>query len=211
MDTLETYPRDELFHTPVDELAPIAEAAMHARERRQLRLFIRRDTYGRYVSVPRLPAPRPLQHRRPRAVRRRSSRTGSAATRVEFTARVNESTTARVHFVVHPPKGGTIAEVDAADLERRLTEASRSWRDDFAAAVIAEYGEEVGIAPRPALRRLSPRPTRRTTPPAPARSTSAGSRPSRARRASTSRSTSRWTPAAARPGSRSSGSARRCR
>ena len=51
MDTLETYPRDELFHTPVDELAPIAEAVMHARERRQLRLFIRRDTYGRYVSV----------------------------------------------------------------------------------------------------------------------------------------------------------------
>ena len=51
MDTLETYPRDELFHTPVDELAPMAEAAMHARERRQLRIFIRRDTYGRYVSV----------------------------------------------------------------------------------------------------------------------------------------------------------------
>ena len=51
MDTLETYPRDELFHTTVDELAPMVEAAMHARERRQVRMFIRRDTYGRYVSV----------------------------------------------------------------------------------------------------------------------------------------------------------------
>ena len=51
MDTLETYPRDELFHTPIDELAPMAEAAMHARERRAVRMFIRRDTYGRYVSV----------------------------------------------------------------------------------------------------------------------------------------------------------------
>ena len=51
MDTLETYPRDELFHTPVDELVPVAVAVMHARERRQVKIFIRRDTYGRYVSA----------------------------------------------------------------------------------------------------------------------------------------------------------------
>ena len=38
----------------------------------------------------------------------------------------------------------SIPDVDTADLERRLTEASRSWRDDFTQAVIAEYGEEVG-------------------------------------------------------------------
>ena len=49
MDVLETYPRDELFQTPIDELVPIAEAVLHTRER-QLRLFVRRDTYGRYLS-----------------------------------------------------------------------------------------------------------------------------------------------------------------
>ncbi|MGI8523340.1 MAG: NAD-glutamate dehydrogenase, partial [Nocardioides sp.] len=31
-----------------------------------------------------------------------------------------------------------------ADLERKLTEASRSWRDDFVTATIGEYGEEHG-------------------------------------------------------------------
>ena len=51
LDTMENYPRDELFHTSVDELAPTLEAVMFARERRQPRLFARRDTYGRYVSV----------------------------------------------------------------------------------------------------------------------------------------------------------------
>ncbi|MFL6131931.1 MAG: NAD-glutamate dehydrogenase, partial [Nocardioidaceae bacterium] len=50
MDVLETYPRDELFQTPIDELVPIAEAVLNTRERRQLRLFVRRDTYGRYLS-----------------------------------------------------------------------------------------------------------------------------------------------------------------
>ena len=143
MDTLETYPRDELFHMSVDELAPMAEAAMHARERRQVRLFIRRDTYGRYVSVlVYLPRDRYNTGVRERFSQILKERLGGDS--VEFNVSVNESTTARVHFVVHPPKGGTIAEVDTADLERRITDASRSWRDDFLGAVIAEYGEEVG-------------------------------------------------------------------
>lgn len=143
MDTLETYPRDELFHTTVDELAPMAEQAMHARERRQLRLFIRRDTYGRYVSVL-VYLPRDRYNT---AVREKFSeilRDRLGGESVEFTVRLTESTTARVHFVVHPPKGAAIHEVDTADLERRMAEASRSWRDDFTTAVIAGYGEQVG-------------------------------------------------------------------
>nr|WP_157345839.1 NAD-glutamate dehydrogenase [Nocardioides sp. MAH-18] len=143
MDTLETYPRDELFHTSVDELAPMAEQAMHARERRQLRLFIRRDTYGRYVSVL-VYLPRDRYNT---AVREKFSeilRDRLGGESVEFTVRLTESTTARVHFVVHPPKGAAIHEVDTADLERRMAEASRSWRDDFTTAVISGYGEQVG-------------------------------------------------------------------
>ncbi len=143
MDTLETYPRDELFHTPIEELAPMAEAAMAAGERRAVRMLIRRDTYGRYVSViiylPRDRYNTAVRERFQRILQERLNGESS-----EFTVRINESTTARVHFVVHLPKGDEIPDVDTADLERRLTEASRSWRDDFQTAVIAEYGEEVG-------------------------------------------------------------------
>ena len=143
MDTLETYPRDELFHTTVDELAPMAEAAMHARERRQVRMFIRRDTYGRYVSVL-VYLPRDRYNTTVREKFSQILKDHLGGDSVEFNVSVNESTTARVHFVVHPPKGGTIEEVETDDLERRLTDASRSWRDDFTTAVIAEYGEEAG-------------------------------------------------------------------
>ncbi len=143
MDTLETYPRDELFHTPVDELAPLVEAAMHARERRALRIFIRPDTYGRYASVlVYLPRDRYNTAVREKFARILQDRLKGES--VEFTVRINESTTARVHFVVRMPKGETIPDVDTSDLEKRLTEASRSWRDDFTAAVVAEYGEEHG-------------------------------------------------------------------
>ena len=143
MDTLENYPRDELFHTSPAELAPIAQDVMFARERRQLRAFVRRDTYGRYVSVlVYLPSDRYSTSVRERFAAILRQRLGGE--HVEFTARVNESTTARVHFVVHPPRGGHIPDADVADLERRLTEASRSWRDDFTTAVVGEHGEERG-------------------------------------------------------------------
>jgi glutamate dehydrogenase len=143
IDTLENYPRDELFHTPVDELAAMATRVMETRGRRQLRVFVRRDTYARYVSVL-VFLPRDRYNT---TVRERFSeilKESFGGDSIEFTVKMSESTTARVHFVVHPGKGQKIPVVDMTDLERRLTEASRSWRDDFTAATIAEFGEDVG-------------------------------------------------------------------
>ncbi|MDN5743882.1 MAG: NAD-glutamate dehydrogenase [Nocardioidaceae bacterium] len=149
LDTLETYPRDELFHTPVDELAPIAEAAMQARERRAVRLFIRRDTYARYLSVlvylPRDRYNTSVRLRFEEILVEQIGRGRLARDAVEFNVSINESTTARVHFVVRMPKGELLPEdIDTTDLERRLIEASRSWQEDFLQSLIAEYGEEDG-------------------------------------------------------------------
>ena len=41
---------------------------------------------------------------------------------------------AQVHFVVRPPEGELIPDIDTHDLERRLTDAARSWRDDLTSA-----------------------------------------------------------------------------
>jgi glutamate dehydrogenase len=143
MDVLETYPRDELFQTPIDELVPIAEAVLHTRERRQLRLFVRRDTYDRYLScLVYLPRDRYTTAVRERiAAILKSSLHGDT---LEYTARVSESLLARLHFVIRPKPGELVGEVNIPDLERRLADAARSWRDDFVAAAHAEYGEEDG-------------------------------------------------------------------
>ncbi len=144
LDTLETYPRDELFHTTVDELAPIAEAAMQARERRAVRMFIRRDTYGRYLSIlVYLPRDRYNTGVRQKISRLLEEHLGAA--NVEFNVSISESTTARVHFVVRLAEGRPFPDdVDTGELEQRLIEVSRSWHDDFQQAVAAEYGEVVG-------------------------------------------------------------------
>jgi glutamate dehydrogenase len=143
MDVLETYPRDELFQTPIDELVPIAEAVLHTRERRQLRLFVRKDSYGRYLScLVYLPRDRYTTAVRERIAHILKTELGGES--LEYTVRVSESMLARLHFVVRPAKGELIDGFDQADLERRLAEAARSWRDDLATAVHAEYGEEAG-------------------------------------------------------------------
>src|SRR5450432_389118 len=47
---LENYPREELFQTPVPELAPISSGVLRLRDHQLTRLFLRKDIYGRYMS-----------------------------------------------------------------------------------------------------------------------------------------------------------------
>ncbi len=143
LDTLETYPRDELFHTSAKDLARIAQEVMFARERRQVRAFLHTDTYDRYVSaLVYLP-----RDRYNTGVRQRFAevlRTELGGESVDFTVRLSESATARLHFVVHPPAGQSPHAFDAAEIERQLVEAARSWNDDWVAAMVVEYGEHEG-------------------------------------------------------------------
>ncbi|MCW2808070.1 MAG: NAD-glutamate dehydrogenase [Marmoricola sp.] len=143
MDVLETYPRDELFQTPVEDLVPIASQVMYTRERRQLKLFVRRDIYGRFLScLIYLPRDRYNTTVRERIAAILKQQLNGES--IEYTAHVGESFAARLHFVVRPGAGEQIGEPDVPDLERRLAEAARSWRDDFTSAVISMYGEEQG-------------------------------------------------------------------
>ena len=141
LDTLENYPRDELFQTPLEELIPIAQAVLHTRQRRQLRLFVRHDAYRRYLScLVYLPRDRYNTSVRERIAEILKRELGGET--IEYTARVSESMLARLHFVVRPPKGEVMeAEIDVAEVERKLVEAARSWLDDFADATREEYGE----------------------------------------------------------------------
>ena len=64
------------------------------------------------------------------------------AVNVDYTARVSESVLARLHFVVRVASGTRIPDVDATEIEQRLLEATRSWDDDFADALVPQCGEE---------------------------------------------------------------------
>ncbi|MFJ9902817.1 NAD-glutamate dehydrogenase [Streptomyces sp. NPDC101152] len=144
LQILETYPRDELFQTPADELEAIATSVLYLQERRRLRLYLRQDEYGRYYSaLVYLPRDRYTTGVRLRIIDILKEELGGIS--VDFTAWNTESILSRLHFVVRVPPGTDLPELSDADKERieaRLVEAARSWADAFAEALNAELGEE---------------------------------------------------------------------
>jgi glutamate dehydrogenase len=186
LDFLETYPRDELFQTSVEQLAAIGEAVLHMHGRRQVRLFVRRDDYGRFLScVVYLPRDRYTTQVRLRIERILVSAIGGEPTS-DYTAWVTESVLARLHFVVRAPAGSVVPVVDV---------------------------DRIPSCPRCRLR-ASPRRTRRTSrrgPPWPTSSCSATST-SRAARTRCGCASTRLRPrVSARVAAPSTGSANRCR
>jgi glutamate dehydrogenase len=144
LQILETYPRDELFQTPVDELRSIVTSVLYLQERRRLRLYLRQDEYGRYYSaLVYLPRDRYTTGVRLRIIDILKEELDG--TSVDFTAWNTESILSRLHFVVRVPQGTELPELSDADkdrIEARLVEAARSWADGFGEALNAECGEE---------------------------------------------------------------------
>ncbi|MGA4849216.1 NAD-glutamate dehydrogenase [Streptomyces sp. G5(2025)] len=144
LQILETYPRDELFQTPADELRSIVTSVLYLQERRRLRLYLRKDEYGRYYSaLVYLPRDRYTTGVRLRIIDILKEELNGAS--VDFTAWNTESILSRIHFVVRVPKGAEVPDLSDADIERiegRLVDAARSWADGFAEALTAECGEE---------------------------------------------------------------------
>jgi glutamate dehydrogenase len=144
LQILETYPRDELFQTPVDELRSIVTSVLYLQERRKLRLFLRQDEYGRYFSaLVYLPRDRYTTAVRLRLTRILQEELGGIS--ADFSAWNTESVLSRLHFVIRVDPGTPLPVLTDSDVERienRLSEATRSWSDGFAEALNAECGEE---------------------------------------------------------------------
>ncbi|MBD0292586.1 MAG: NAD-glutamate dehydrogenase [Jiangellaceae bacterium] len=141
MQVLETYPRDELFEISVDDLLPTAIAVVHLQERRQLRLFVRRDVYERYLScLVYLPRDRYNTDVRQKMQRILLAATGGQT--IDFAANVSEALLARVHFVIRMARDTTLPELDVPALEKQLATATRAWTDELADVLADAVGEE---------------------------------------------------------------------
>ncbi|MGH3378763.1 MAG: NAD-glutamate dehydrogenase [Actinoallomurus sp.] len=142
VEILETYPRDDLFQISVDDLFPMAMSVLRLRERKQLRLFVRKDDYGRYMScLVFLPRDRYTTQIRLRI--QEILRTAFEGTGTDYSAMVGDSALARLHVVVRGERGRPLPDgVDLADLEARLVNATRSWADDLVESILEQCGEE---------------------------------------------------------------------
>src|SRR5919112_582051 len=141
LQILETYPRDELFQIKTDDLYEAVVGVLRMAGRRQLRLFLRRDGYGRFIScLIYLPRDRFTTHNRlcmQEILLRELNGVG-----VDYTTRVTERMLARVHFVVRTDPADPPGPVDPNALAELLADATRMWDDDFDLVLERKLGEE---------------------------------------------------------------------
>ena len=140
---LERYPRDELIQAPVDELYRHAIGILRLGERQRTRLFVRRDSFGRYYSsllfVPRDVYTTALGERIRAMLMDAFSGDSS-----EFAVHLSDSPLARILIVVRCSQQAP-APASEAELEQRLQRLIRSWSEELRAELIASAGEERGL------------------------------------------------------------------
>ncbi|MFC7534435.1 NAD-glutamate dehydrogenase [Actinoplanes sp. GCM10030250] len=141
LQILETYPRDELFQIKTDDLYEAVIGVLRMAGRRQLRLFLRRDGYGRFIScliyLPRDRFTTGNRLRMQEILLRELNGIG-----VDYTTRVTERMLARVHFIVRTDPAAPPGPVDPNELAELLADATRMWDDDFSLVLERKLGDE---------------------------------------------------------------------
>ncbi|MEV0900947.1 NAD-glutamate dehydrogenase [Actinoplanes sp. NPDC049802] len=141
LQILETYPRDELFQIKTDDLYEAVIGVLRMAGRRQLRLFLRRDGYGRFIScliyLPRDRFTTGNRLRMQEILLRELNGVG-----VDYTTRVTERMLARVHFIVRTDPAAPPGHPDPNELAELLADATRMWDDDFSLVLERKLGDE---------------------------------------------------------------------
>jgi glutamate dehydrogenase len=141
---LELFPRDELFQSSIQELYDTVTAVNRIQERRQTRLFVRKDVHGKFVNCM-VYIPRDRYTTRQREKIEQILCDAFSAEETEFTTHFSESILVRCHFVlrVDPNK---LLDYDDSEIEDQIVQATLAWEDRLRIRLTEEFGEESGEA-----------------------------------------------------------------
>jgi glutamate dehydrogenase len=136
----ESFPKDELFAASADEIRGQVVGLLRLQEQQRVRLFVRRDLYGRSVSLlVALPRDRytPEVGQRLEELFLLRFRGSSIDEHLEF----GESELAQLHFTVHVA-AGEVPDVSFDELEREVVEIARTWDDRLEEYLGRVHGQE---------------------------------------------------------------------
>src|SRR5690349_13969447 len=135
VNVFETFPRDELFQTPVNELIASVRGIVNLYERRRVRLFVRRDSFERFYSclvfVPRDRYNTEVRERIERIVKQRFG-----GTHVETQVQISDSMLARLHMLVRTEQGAKTVD-DIPAIEAEIAAAAATWEDRLLQSLIS--------------------------------------------------------------------------
>ena len=139
---IENYPRDELFQATETEMLDIGMGIVQSKERDTLRVFVRKDPFGRFFSCMVYVSRERYNTEFRLSTQRILQNFLSSDQDVEFNTFFSESALARTHYIVRVKNNNV--DVDVKKLEQNLAEAASSWDDRLQKAVIANFGENKG-------------------------------------------------------------------
>lgn len=139
---LETIPRDDLFQASIDELLVLSMGILHLQERQKIRLFVRKDSFGYYFSCL-VFVPRDAYNSQLREKMQEILMKYLHGREVFFSTRLSESSLARIHFVIRVDPKEKI-EFDSRDIEKKLVDVGRGWKDELRSVLVEHLGEEQG-------------------------------------------------------------------
>ncbi|CCQ15947.1 NAD-dependent glutamate dehydrogenase [Rhodococcus sp. AW25M09] len=137
LEVLQSMPRSELFATSASWLFETASAVLALGRRRKVKLFVRPDASGSFVSAL-VYLPRDRYTTRVRLAIQDRLLGELGGTSLDYTARVTESDLALLHVTVRRTPGTAATELsdeDIARIEASLTETTRTWEDSLGDAV----------------------------------------------------------------------------
>jgi glutamate dehydrogenase len=121
--------RDELFQTSEAELYQLCMGIRALRDRHQLRLFMRRDRYGRYYTcMVYLPRERYSSELRDRIATELAAAFGART--IDRNVEFLRGSLARIWYTVRTEPGTTVSATPA-EIEQRLLAITRSWREQL--------------------------------------------------------------------------------
>lgn len=140
---LDDYPRDELFQIDTSTLTEHAIGILRLQERQRVRLFLRRDPFGRFTSA-QVFVPRDRYNTELRVKIGNELMQALDGQSVEFTPTLTDSPMARIHYLV---RTNTLApaNVNLALLETRIGKLAQRWEDDCSTELLRAHGEGAGL------------------------------------------------------------------
>ncbi|HLL54208.1 MAG TPA: NAD-glutamate dehydrogenase, partial [Myxococcaceae bacterium] len=142
LNVLETYPRNELIEIPQERLLFIAQGIIGLQERPRVRVFLRTDTFGRYVSAL-VFLPRDSFNTEVRLKVNRILLDAFGAETSDYNVLISEGNLARVQFIVRTPAGAP-ANLNAPAIEGDVARAVLGWKDELLHILVEQHGEERG-------------------------------------------------------------------
>lgn len=142
INIIENLPRDDVFNATASQLQQIIIGVHHLQERQIVKLFVRRDIFGRYFSCF-VFSPRESFNSNLRKQYQDILLKELQGDLISFSTKFSDSMLARIHFIVRIDPYKNI-NYDAFAIEKQLRFIAVTWKDSLKKELIEEYKEEKG-------------------------------------------------------------------